>query len=607
MIVGRYLRSVAVIVGLALALPVATGGSARALPLLPRTVVSPNPTGSSCVATVVGWNSGSSISLVHASVPKTIRMKCYYGGSESYRPAAGMTVVSGACLTDAIGSLAMQMGMSSNHNFTLSMVCQSDRAVGNVSILATAPGYVEVQFDARCSPSGTCNSVGIYRNETRAYMRLPMVVSAATRSVAFGAATTSTAPGAETGFYMWNSDYDAAMPPSRWGPEVVPDVCANLDMFLAEPGRTFKPGEFASVEFLGFDAETFGDFVTLLRARWSPSDPWFTVWEPAGVLNPVPPSDPLLIRNSTTGNRSGVTLEIECTDIEDRVRYLRGDTSSSETPQPTRACAAMVLGWPEEGTYSGGDVLGISAVVSTSAGSDQIEGLVVGGGRFGNEQTDTLTEITPVLSITFLDFDGTPVAFPVGAGAYLARFSFPLDWTTDDGLFLRCEDGSGYLNFQYKAPAPVGKLPLPEGYDDRFEDCLDGVDFGWRPSSWVPAFFRTTGCVAEVLFVPIDSDVEAMTAGAEAASERAPISYVVSVGGEMVGMLSGAPEAVDAGRNGCLTVLGPMEEAGLDEAQVACPSQLDGSRMTTARSVMGAGAWVAIGLSFFGATRKLIK
>lgn len=597
MIVGRYLRSFLVVALLGITLSFAIEGAPRAQ----AATIAPT-TGSSCVATIAGLTSSNTITA--NATPREIRFKCYYDPTADRYLNGTYSRPGGGCITVALptadGTSSGGYPCPGSTNYNMQYLTPV--------VTLSATGYVEFTTSVSC-PTSCTSSATHYRQFTTsrwAGIRFSggTVTGSAATSFWMGMGQTGSTAHRDqyTGYYVPESDFAAAAPPYRWAAEYGVPACEQLRMFIANPGRTIAPGATINATFTeGWPAVMDSDSV-LLRYRWSPTDPWVTFYNAATAGGLIPSTQ--TFTNSTGSPRAGVTLEVHCAG--DGGAYLRGDNSpGGVTPQDPRPCDVVTLGWPDEGIYGGGDPVWLDINVGDTE-DDAIIGLLVGGGRFGSEQSDSISTVIDVDSITWLAPGGVEESMPIGPGSYKGAFIFDQDWSTDDGLYVKCEDADGFRTLQYKAPAGVGKVPLPEGYDTRFDDCLDGVDYGWRPSSWVPAFFRSTGCVAQVLFVPIDSDIEAMTDQAGAVAERAPISYIVAVGGEMTGMLSGAPAAVDAGRNGCLTVLGPMDEIDL-EAQTACPSTLDGANITTARSIMGAGSWVLIGLGFFGATRRLIS
>lgn len=610
MIVGRYLRSVLAVALLGLTLSFAIEGTPRA--------------------------SAASTEVARRSLSDTHRCITGYFLSSGTPTGVFKCYVDMSALTDAkrvalLGSTVVHTNDGRRSATPLSYYHTGSTNPSGNPLCYTATHYWGPQTVAGLGdiPSGAVVGVcsgtqypgGTYRSGVIAYgvspsgTRLfPVCPTAFTNSQCDSATGTPTRTANPVGSYLgWDggAHYTSAgdwlrrsveLPERYPGTTAFPSsACQTLTMFIAEPGRTIAVGGTLNATFTSGWPAVMASSTVQLRYRWAPGDAWTKFYDATTGGGLIPSTQ--TFTNRTSGPRAGVTLEVHCTN--DGNTYVRGDNSPGvDDPQPARPCTGLTLAWMDEGIYSAGETVWLTATIAAGAGN--VTGLLINQGRFGNTQTYTVDEVIPSSSITWLAPGGVPASFPIGAGEYKVGFDLEDEWTTDDGIYVRCQDATGYLNFQYKAPAAVGKVPLPEGYDDRFNDCLDGVDFGWRPSAWVPAFFRTTGCVAQVLFVPIESDLEAMTGEAEAVAERAPISYIVAVGGEMSGMLSGAPAAVDAGRNGCLTVLGPMDEIGL-EAQTACPSTLDGANITTARSIMGAGSWVLIGLGFFGATRRLIS
>lgn len=610
--VGRYLRPIGVALALSVGLPVAVGGVVEAAPSPRTTLVTGS--GSSCVGAVQGF---SATDLVFSGTPQTVWVKCYFGGE--FR---GGTDPSAAWLTGLAGGTPSNASCARHNvsawNFatgteTLLLGLGTDcgqSGTGDLTIVRTAPGFVEFTYKvwSTIGPGAYGFKIGTSHAGGRACTAADCSASPSTDYLLhYGWDIGTGFDTSKSGLMIRWDEYETTMPPYRWGDEVdPPSLCETADMYLAEPGRLFAPGEFAAVEWLGADPADFTDSVQRLRYRWSPSDPWTVLWERAGVLNPgPPPAEPTLVRNNTTGGRLGTTLEIECTDLNDVVRYLRGDTSSSTDPQVARPCSGLVVSWPDEGIYPGGEA--VSFTFAVRDGYDGIEGLIMGGGRFGGEQSDPVTNITDVGTISFLNPSGDPASYPLGAGQYIARFTFDDTWNTDDGLFLSCDDDAGTLNFQYKAPSGVGKLPLPETYGDRFDECLDGVNFGWRPSSWVPAFFRTTGCVAEVLFVPVGSDIDAFLDGWGAISSKAPLSFIVETGSMLYGFFDDLPSTLTAHRSDCVDVLGASPEVGAEDGVEICPVDLASAPVTLVRNVLAAGVYLGYGWGLWQSTRRVLS
>lgn len=626
MIVGRHLRIIVVTIALALTLPV------QRVAAVPPTAPA-NTAGSSCniatstdltaistsTNTATLWRLTCNWSPVNLSNSGAARheQRPFTGGCGGVSPVAcGPTDGASVTGTYEIG-MVNYSGTPSSSDITLrhGAITSGVRCTPTTGgwSMTLDPSGTHATWQWRCSNYTSLTGFGNSNVMIEDMILVAGPLGAAVNPMggAVGGGVCGILPASLTGYTTWRgscnrvtwANINTADTQYTWQP---PSPCEALRMYIPNPGRVIAPGGALSFEFLSGWAGLEATNEAVLSYRWAPDD----AWKPLHDFTPVFGTDPgpeWTMPNYSGRSQTGVNFEVRCVD-DTTTLYLRGDNSVGDAdPQVSRACASLTIGWPEEGIYGGGDSIGLSFVLTDSAGADEIDELVVSAGRFGSEQTDTIDTVTDVDTIGFSDFDGTPTALPIGPGAYVTTFSFTNEWNTDDGLALRCHDGTGYRNFTFTAPSGVGKAPLPEGYDDRFDECLEGVNFGWRPSSWVPAFFRTTGCVAQVLFVPIDSDIAVLTDGASEAGEKAPISYVVAVGGELQGMLSGAPAAVDAGRNGCLTVLGQMDEIGLDDPTTACPSMLDGSTMTTARSIMGAGAWVLIALGFFGATKRMIS
>lgn len=614
---GRYLRPVAVVVGLALGLPVVTGGTVTAMPLMPRVsaAVTDDMVGSSCVIAVSNDQAAIDASW---STSATIKLKCNWSPLNHGTVQTAEAIVfpdNTACDPGFINCAIRTTGVTTTitfWNYTGTPTgtpyqrhgaADGARTCTMSNYSAVRTGSLAAEYTFKCSATANggfgCNC---------AHLENAFITGSGTTPFA-GIGTGGTthgniASGSQTTWtgsfkrVTW-ATFDATEPEYTWDP---PEACETLRMYIANPGRTINPGASMDVDFTSGIPALVLTGTGVLRYRWSPTDPWVAMYDAATYTGLVPTA--WTVTNATGGARTGVTFEVECTGAG--TAYLRGDNSAGEaTPQAPRPCAAVVINWPDEGSYGPAETVPFSFVVGNSAGGD-VTGMVISGGRFGNAQSDTVDVVTDASTVTFSDLDGTPGAFPVGPGGYLASFSFTNEWITDDGLFARCEDADGYLNLQYQAPATVGKLPIPEGYGDRFETCLDGVNFGWRPSSWVPAFFRTTACVAQVLFVPVDSDVTAFVDGWDALSAKAPVSFVSETGTAMYGLFDDLPSSLTAHRTDCTEVLPDSPDIGAPTGVSICPADLSSGTLTLVRGFLAAGVYIGTAFFLWQSTRRVL-
>lgn len=555
----------------------------------------PTSTGNSCLSTFrnpstgTGWN-GSAFNWADGT-PVELYMKCYY--STGYNTSPWFTGDTPLGTGDCFQWL---------HDGASTIVSASYNAASawrwtNYELLDQADRYVEFKIRLTRMSGVTYNEAG---SGSRVTIRVQRGCTGSVYEVLGYHGNTGSYTSADARKVSWDS-YVANEPSYRWGPSALEPHCEDLRMFIADPGVPVGRGGSLEVEF----TEAWEDLVfaeqAKLRYRWSPADPWVQFFD-AATATSSPPAVWTFI-NSSSGARSGVTFEVECSNWGDTA-YIRGDNSAGGSePQAARACAALTVGWMPEGIYPGSENVGLSLAVG-STGTDEIDELLVGGGRFGAPwSSPTIDEVTPVSSITFLNPVGTPEALPVGEGVYLARFTPDETFNTDDGVFLRCHDGTGYLNFQFKPPSGVGKV-VEEGYGDRFEECMQSVDFGWRPSSWVPSLLRTGTCIMQVIFVPSEGDVAVLFEHAEALKSKAPIGYVVELGGLAYELIDDAPAALAAHRNDCMPVPIP-QFGGADGDQELCLDQFGGG-WTEMRFFASAAMWGAFVWWGWGAVRRNI-
>lgn len=587
---------VAAFVLLALTLVLDVAGSAKAATIAPST-------GSSCVATIEGLTSSNTITA--NATPRAIRFKCYYDPTADRYLDGTYSRPGGGCINVALptadGTSAGAYPCPGSSGYNMQYLTPV--------VTLSAYGYVEFSTSVSC-PTSCTSSASHYRQFTTsrwAGMRFSGGTVTGSSATSFWMGMSQTGSTAHrdplTGHYVPESDFAAASPPYRWAAEYGAPACEQLRMFIANPGRTIAPGATINATFTeGWPAVMDSDSV-LLRYRWSPTDPWVT-WYNAATAGGLIPSTQTFT-NSTGGPRTGVTLEVHCAG--DGGSYLRGDNSpGGVTPQQPRPCDVLTLGWPDEGNYSGGEPVWLDINVGTTD-PDSIVGLLVGGGRFGNEQTDVVASVIDVDSITWLAPGGVTESFPIGSGSFKGSFMFDLDWTTDDGLYVKCEDAAGFRTLQYIAPSGVGKLPVPETYGNRLDLCLDGVNFGIRPSSWLPSFFKTSACFAQVMFVPLDDDVSGFLDDWDALAAKAPISFVVEVGTALMSTFSDTPSQLAAHRNDCLEVLDAEDEVGESADVSVCPSTLSSPTLTTVRGFLAGAVYLGTGLGLYTATRKLIS
>lgn len=561
----------------------------RARGLAPSTVVTTGD-GSSCVSTVQGWSSGTLD--IGTSTDRLFRFKCYYGGTG---PGAGFfTSTSGLATCPTVAPVYLVIGANLGGAVTCSTYTSP------LVIDVSAPGYVEFHFTGRLSGSGV-----ITRDVT------PSGIHVRTAAGTYlGLGTTGTSGGGpadpETGHWVWSIDFDTAMPPYRWGDEYIDSRCKSLDMYIDAPGRTFAPGEFAFVEWLGATPEDIGDGVVSLRYRWAPHLPFVSLWQRAGVLNPVPPIEPTPVRNNDTVPHNAVTLEIECRDPEGGVYYLRGDSSWSGTPQQPRACAALTVTWPPVEAFYDEDEAAQATLTIADTTDDEIEALTFSISPGLSLYSDEVSQVRDTSTTTWVDPLGDLVSLPIGAGQYIASFSFEAAWTPDDGLALSCEDSAGRLNLPYSYPRGIGKgVDDPDDdYDRRFSECIGNTGFGIRPSSWVPGLLKGTSCVLQVVFVPIQSDVDSLVDGANEIRNKAPIGYVEELGGYAYDVVDDTPAALAAHREDCTSVPLPEFGGGEDDAEL-CLHEMTGP-WAEMRFFAGAGMWAAWSWWGWGAIRRNI-
>lgn len=575
-------------------------------------ILAPTP-GSACIGTITGLTNSNTIVVSNATV-RTVRMKC------NFDPAIGGRYPDSTVLDPPSGCRTVTLQIPDGTN-SGAYPCSPSTGYAyqfhDLQFLARSEGYAEISMKVSCPAScaSSSSSYRTYNTARRASMRVnlpagswPGHPTATALWLGTSTAGSNVTRDEYTGLFMGEAEYEETTPGWRWTAEPEVPSCLALRMFIANPGRTIDPGQSLEVDFVTGWGDVMFSPTTLLRYRWSPTDPFVTFYNASTSTATLPQVQSFT--NNTGSARTGVTFEVHCAG--DGGAYIRGDNSEgSPTPQQKRACAALTVRWPEEAIYDGGEDVWLTLDVGDT--DDEILWIVVHGGRFGNEQSYTLGSVTPVDTITFLNPAGTPHEFPLTTGSYKASFEFENAWNTDDGLAIRCEDADGFLNLQYKAPAAVGKVPIPEGYSDRYEECMSDANFGWRPSSWVPGLIRTGTCVIQVVFVPSEADFNRLADRTDDLMTKSPFGQINESATLLFSFFDDLPDAVDEHRDECMSLggfkLGNGEGGVMGDEVELCPQQLANGvpEIGTIRNLVAVILWAAIAWNMVTATRRVMQ
>lgn len=535
---------------------------------------------SSCIAS---WSGASGGFTWSNGMTKTLRAKCYYDldGAPS-GTAAGVAWLDGTQTPSTNWCFAWRNGSSSKNVAVAG--AGSGFSFGSWTWVATAPGYFELSV-AVTRVSGT--------TQTHSTVGTPYFNLGDSSGECSGAGSdygTSNMAGTAYGSWVADTAFDETPIPYRWGPEYVPNACAQYSVSVPDTSRTVvEAGE--SVGFLiEFDG---GADPVELAVQWRTGETYQVVlafdYLRASGANEV-------TRNVTVTPGSAVTLAdvmVRCTRESEGSSYRPlTDEGWEGTEGVVRPCMRARVIWPENRIYDVDEEMRwVISLTGLPTSDDEIISVEYFMFDFPDESPPKYSEASWV---SYGPMENRALPFEQ---VMLLEADYE---STPQQVVLRCQDSSGYT---YARQWSQGWGLKGAGTWPAEEDCYDSAGLGLNPKSWVPGLLKGMGCLGKSLIVPSSGDLDELRESAEAAAEKAPVSYLTEVGTELIDVFAGTPSGVLAHEDDCLVLMN--DEPNMGDVNV-CPSTMGGGSIGPWRSAIGVLFWFGAGWVLFAQTRRLL-
>lgn len=547
---------------------------------------------SSCVNSFSG-ETGTTINW-SVNQTRTMRIKCYYTDT----PASGKTWFTAVSQINATGTGAYHFTLPVSTGSAETIYPASEWASGNryrwsnpvVTVWDDPTNFIDFSIDIqRIGNTATMTLASASGTVLQWFRTNPNETGSP--PISMGRSNSESTTPVHGGRLVSSAVIDTEMPSWRWHAEWV-----DIQPFCN--GTTVEPVAPATLETVLLNNESAvlevdegGDDVEV-QARFDIQSPWAVLQaadyagvDPHNVTFTSSYGFPrrlkfLQVRCRIVGDLSWTTRDLQDTD--------EGSVLADEDDRD-RPCRMLHLYAPEEDRVEIGDDIEYEMRYDERGTGD---GVVI---ALWYDQRRPFDDADPP---DWQSLD-TTISAPA-SDTYTIESEF--DDSIDNFMQFRCQDYQGYW---YKIVRNGGFASAPIGDDDDSSaGCISSASFGLNPSSWAPGILRAGVCLVGVLWLPTDDGVAGLKADAEAVTERAPLSYVLEVGGSLTGTFDDASASIVAHRNDCLMVL----PGGLVDGMVAeaCPADFDSPTLSTFRQMIGVGAWFTFGLALWAMTRRLI-
>lgn len=356
---------------------------------------------------------------------------------------------------------------------------------------------------------------------------------------------------------------DGDLAPSTW--------CGTLAVTSSDMGVGISHGDVKHLEFTAADSFNNADAGTAFAYRMQVTDPW-TELAPSALFSWTSGttwdySTPPWAGTTVSGYNflTGEPLQFRCVvDGDTRFFDFAGDADAA-APDP---CNLVQVDWPSfplpygRASYitvrlPSGGLGGVDDEIS--AWTVTFDPLITADAD--PEDVETANSAKEALS-------GADATWPMQRGdSWLISVS-PPRVLQSTSINLICTDTVGTRTFTPGLPIlDVGGTDgaPSDTYGDRFHRCWQGAtdDLSLTsPASWVTALVQGVGCVGQWLFLPLDSDVNAVKASVDAANMHAPISYLTGSVAFIYTTVTGSADSIEAHADDCLPLIGSSDVGG---------------------------------------------